>query len=251
MKETTIGGPKDRFPETMWSSILSDPQRDSARRAERLRQLLQDYWKPVYRYIRVCWRKNIEDSKDLTQSFFSHMLSSDLVGKYRPELGRFRAYLLTSVKLYLSELHRKDRRLKRGGGQVVLQLDPVEEENRLQVYCAEQATPEEIYDREWGAELMTRCLEILRKQLAQEDREAHYKLFEAYDLAADPEDRPGYGELAQRMGLKLHDVRNTLVFVRGRLREIVKNVVREYVATAEDLKVELKELSRLLGALKR
>ena len=105
-------------------------------------------------------------------------------------------------------------------------------------------TPEEVYDREWAETLMGECLTQLRAELSEQGKEVYYRAFEAYDLAT-PEERPTYGQIAESLGLKVHDVRNHLTHVRSRLRELIVARIREYVTSRSDLMKELQDLTGL------
>src|SRR5690349_13450428 len=100
--ETGMGGAREAFPETAWSSILSRKPGDEARR-ERMERLVRGYWRPVYKYIRAGWSKSVEDAKDLTQEFFARIVSGDLVLAYEPGRGRFRQYLKGALQHFLTK----------------------------------------------------------------------------------------------------------------------------------------------------
>jgi RNA polymerase sigma-70 factor (ECF subfamily) len=239
--ETSTGGRDEAFPETIWSSILSAT--DSKARQERLKQLCALYWRPVYKFVRVSWKKNIEEAKDLTQEFFAHVMESDLLGKYQPQSGRFRGFLKASLKNFLAETHRDNTRLKRGGGKVIvpLNVEGVETDNFLK--DSQSLTAEELYDREWAEGLMADCVQKLRAVLIEEGKEKYFQAFERYDLCGD--ERPTYPQIAQDLGLSVHDVRNYLVQARARLKELVVTRIREYVTSRSELAQELSELSDL------
>jgi RNA polymerase sigma-70 factor (ECF subfamily) len=239
MPETTLGGPIEAFPETLWTSILSAPE---PVRQERLLKLLERTWRPVYRFIRVAWKKNIEESKDLAQEFFAHLLQTDFLGKYRREQGRFRTFLIASLKNFLAGRRRDEGRLKRGGGQAVLSMNLPETD--VLPPDPSSSTPEEHFDREWARGVMAECLAETRRALAEEGRELYFKIFETYDLADDSAPRPTYKEMAETLGITVHDVRNHLAYARGRLRKLTVERLRETVASAEDLQAEIDELSR-------
>jgi RNA polymerase sigma factor (sigma-70 family) len=247
-RDTSIGGSKERFPDTIWSCILSPTKLTPEARREKLQGLLAQYWRPVYTYIRLGWRKGVEDSKDLAQDFFAFVLESDLCDKYRKEQGRFRTFLKASLKNFLSEAHRDSRRLKRGGGRVIVPLAVEGSELESTISDSAQLTPEELYDREWAAGIMTDALAELRRELKEQGRSRHLEVFEAYDLSSEPSDRSTYQQIAESLGLSLHDVRNYLVLARRRLKELIARRVGEYVTSREELLGEIRDLSRLFRA---
>src|SRR5215831_9188960 len=117
--ETTLGGSREAFPETVWASVLSGAEKSPAA----MNRLFQMYWRPVYKFIRTAGGATIEDAKDLTQEFFSYLLEGDVLSKYEGEKGRFRTFLKGVLRNFLSESRRDASRLKRGGGKAILSLD--------------------------------------------------------------------------------------------------------------------------------
>src|SRR6185369_16329928 len=83
--ETTIGGSRENFPETIWSSVLAEPDLTSPEAHAARERFFALYWRPVYKFIRTAGRASIEDAKDLTQEFFSYFLEGGLLAKYREE----------------------------------------------------------------------------------------------------------------------------------------------------------------------
>ena len=107
---------------TQWSQVLAarDGSDTEARRA--FESLCQTYWQPLYAYIR---RQGYDPDKarDLTQGFFAELLDKDFLADVDPDKGRFRSFLLASLRHYLTHERDRDRALKRGGSTTVLSLD--------------------------------------------------------------------------------------------------------------------------------
>lgn len=234
--DTRMGGTRGSFPETSWSAILSAADPASPHRRERLNKLFAQYWKPVYVCIRAGHSRSVEEAKDLTQEFFARILEDDLVAKYEPERGSFRAFLKAALRFFLAKAHRDEHRLKRGGGVEIVPLDaadlePVEE--------SRERSPEEMFDRQWAREVLAMSLDALRKALLAEGREVPLRIYEAYELQGAS---GTYEELASRFGLSVAEVNNHLHRVRERLHQIIVERVTGYVASREDLARELSEL---------
>src|ERR1035438_2774490 len=68
--DTTMGGPRGQFPSSQLS-LLEAASSGAGLPNEALERVSALYWKPVYRFIRITFRKNNEDAKDLTQGFRS------------------------------------------------------------------------------------------------------------------------------------------------------------------------------------
>src|SRR5579864_2410776 len=92
----TLAGPSD-FPTTRWTLVVAaaDPRRKEARSA--ISSLCESYWYPLYAYVR---RRGYlpHKAQDLTQEFFIRVLEGRYLDRADPEKGRFRAFVLTSLK---------------------------------------------------------------------------------------------------------------------------------------------------------
>jgi RNA polymerase sigma factor (sigma-70 family) len=210
-----------------------------------MQELCRRYWKPVYNFIRLSWKCSIEDAKDLTQEFFREMLDSNLVGKYKPAVGRFRSYLKGAVTHFLAETHRASRRLKRGGGKVVLPLEIDPEDTAQERSYPVDIPPDEVFDREWARSLISDCVSELRDRLRAEGKEIYFEVYKVYDLTEGDAPKPTYPELAGALGLKIHDVRNYLAYARSLLRDLLSGRIRDYVSGRQELVEELNDLVRL------
>src|SRR5205809_2984623 len=157
--DTTMGGSKRNFQSTYWSLVLraKDHERDA------LEVLIKIYWKPVYVYIRR-WGYPSEESKDLSQGFFSELLERDFLRGVSPEKGRFRTFLLTVLKRYLINESERKRAQKRGGGKAVLSLDFTRAERDFTIMHVTDETPERSFNRQWAIEAMSRALTALARE---------------------------------------------------------------------------------------
>src|SRR5437868_15398137 len=120
--DTAIGGLNGRFPSTCHSLFEAVSAGDGLAH-EALAQVIDLYWKPVYKYIRLKWRKDNEESKDLTQSFFALALEGDFFRQFDPGKASFRTYLRMALDRFTANEHAAARRQKRGGGVSIMALD--------------------------------------------------------------------------------------------------------------------------------
>ena len=105
------------------------------------------------------------DAEDLTQSYFARFFEKGYVHDFRPEKGRFRTFLLASVSHFLANEWDREKARKRGGGKGPgISLDTATAEERLSLEPADHLTPEEIFERQWAAAVLARCLERLRDE---------------------------------------------------------------------------------------
>ncbi|HET9480243.1 MAG TPA: sigma-70 family RNA polymerase sigma factor, partial [Candidatus Polarisedimenticolia bacterium] len=111
------------FPTTHWSAVAGTRSEDPNERARSFGTLVAAYWKPVYKYIRVRWRKSDEDARDLTQEFFALAFEKRFFAPFDPARARFRTFLRTCLEGFLANQDKAARRLKRGGATTTLSLE--------------------------------------------------------------------------------------------------------------------------------
>ena len=104
----------DRFPETRWSLIVKIAGSDPDVRSEALEEICELYRPPVYSFI-LNLGHSPQDADDLTQEFFAKFLDKDCFSRPVAERGKLRTFLLTAVKRFLTDEHRRGMRQKRGG----------------------------------------------------------------------------------------------------------------------------------------
>src|ERR671934_2110489 len=125
----TLAG-SSQFPTTRWTLVVAagDPHPEESRPA--LVSLCENYWYPLYAYLR---RRGYpaDQAQDLTQEFFMRMLEGRYVDRADPEKGRFRSFILTSLKFFVADEGDRQRAQKRGGG-VVVPLEFPSGEDRYQ-----------------------------------------------------------------------------------------------------------------------
>ena len=209
-----MSGVTEPFPETRWSQLLELRDPAHPRHAEHLEKLAKQYWNPVFHYAKALGR---DDAEDLTQQFFAMLLSRRDLEKISPERGSFRGFLKTALRHYVVSAARAD---------AVRAAVPVKEE-------ADFATPEQAFDREWARGVLVEAVARLRK----ESPPAAFSIFSEHCLE---ETGASYADLARRHGVSEDDVRNRLREARIRMRELLEELLRDYLAPGQDLEAELR-----------
>lgn len=218
------GGPA-HFPATAWSLVdrLRDPKDPRAR--EYLDRMIRMYWRPVYRFVRLSWKRSNEDAKDLTQAFFIHLLEGKVFASADPEKGNFRKLLLASLRNFLSNEARAAAAVKRGGGRRVVSLDdsgPPEAED--------VADPQEIFEAQWARTVLEKAMEGLKAAVRPEA----YAAFERFHLRDLPVSR-----VAEELRVTPSQVGHYLADARGALRRLVVDEIRQYVQDEGEIGREL------------
>src|SRR5688572_31283424 len=157
--------PRADFRTTSWSLIVAASSNPTTGARQALATLCQTYWNPVYAFI----RRNGHDpdkAQDLTQEFFVRLIEKNYLGDADRERGRFRSFLLTSVKHFLANEWDRARALKRGGGQTPISIDATEAEQWYVPAVVDGVTPEDLFERRWALSLLEKVMSRLRADYA-------------------------------------------------------------------------------------
>jgi RNA polymerase sigma factor (sigma-70 family) len=245
MPDSVPAGPAGRFPATRRSVVLASRDPDPEVRRQAFGVLVESYWKPVYKYLRVKWQAEAEEARDLTQSFFLQALEKGSFERYDPARARFRTFLRTCLDGFAVDEHRAASRVKRGGGAVPLSLDFVgaEEELARQGAVATMGM-DEYFHREWVRALFARAITELRRRCDAAGRGRRFTLFERYDVDGDDEsrERPSYAGLAAEHGIPVTQVTNELAAARRELRAIVLDLLREMTGSEAEFRAEARDV---------
>jgi len=238
----------DFFPSTHWSLVLaagrSQTNPETAQAA--LAELCQTYWVPLYNFVRGRGY-TVHDAQDLTQSFFAYLIEREIYTRVDRQKGRFRSFLLASLKNFLSNASDRERTLKRGGGQSVLPLHDEQIEEAESLFQSYSATSNEdrLFDRSWAEALVATGLERLSAEYRDDSRKKLFSELKIF-LAGSAEPLPAYAELATRLGTTESTLRSHVTRLRARYREVLRDEVRRTVDTEAEVDQELHELLRVL-----
>ena len=234
-----------KFLTTPWTLILgsNDTGKASERPTRALIKLCENYRYPVYAFIRQrCG--NADRARDLCQGFFAFLIEKKIYRNASPERGKFRTFLLTSVKNYLTNEHRDANAQKRGGAAEHLSIDAEEAEAQFGAELSE-ATPEALFDREWANAVFDRVWSMLQAEydeINQADR------FEALRSSLmEPEDSLPYVELASQLGLSEGGVKSAVFRLRGRFRELFRRTVAQLVENPNAVDEEIAYLMKVIS----
>ena len=236
----TLAG-RSEFPTTRWTLVLAagSPERKEARSA--LIYLCESYWYPLYAYLR---RRGYpaDEAQDLTQEFFVRVLEGRYLDRADREKGRFRAFLITSMKFFLADEADRNRAQKRGGG-TVLSLEFSSGEDRYQREPAHDETPEWIFERRWALSVLDRVVERLRSEFMQHGRPEHFERLKVFLLGQS--DAP-YAALAREMNTSEGALKVAIHRLRKRYRELFRLEIADTVADPGEVESELRFLAAAL-----
>jgi RNA polymerase sigma-70 factor (ECF subfamily) len=232
-----------RFATTNWSLILRAAASDAE--AELAMALLcEAYWYPVYAFVRRqgC---SAADAEDLTQGYFARFLEKGFIREVRPEHGRFRAFLLVSVKNFLLNSWDHARAQKRGGGRRLVSLDAVTAERAYDEKLADRTTPEDLFERSWARTLFDRVLDQLEQEAGRRgkgERVARLRPF-----LTDAEGEAAYVEVAAEWGVGESAVRAAVHRLRKELAELLRQEVGRTVTDEAEVDDEVRHILEVLA----
>ena len=236
--------PAWRFASTRWSLVAAAGQGTSPEAQEALAVLCRVYWYPLYAYARRRLA-NVEDAQDATQAFFARLLEKDYLQAADPERGKFRSFLLTAFKRFLTKERERDQAQKRGGRRHIVPLDFQTGERRYHLEPVDHATPETIFERRWALTLLEQALARLRQEFETAGKQRVFDGLKA-TLTGDDVAEP-YAEIAGRLEMSEPAVKVAVHRLRRRYQELLREEIAQTVATAEEIDEELRNLFRAVS----
>ena len=221
------------FADTHWSLVMRAKD-DSA---TALNSLCLAYRAPLVVWLR-CRGEKPEDAEDRVQGFFEHLLHREFLRNVAPEKGRFRIFLLAAFQNYLCDQHKRAGAAKRGGGQIPQSLEETDGEGQpLHTPASASPSPDKEYDRAWAGAILANALRRLSAECA---RTGHAALCTALEpaLFAD-DDAPAYAQIGQELGLTEAAVKMAARRIRQWFKGLIRDEVRQTVASGSDLEEEL------------
>lgn len=202
------------------------------------------YWYPLYVYVRG-QGQSPHDAQDLTQEFFARLLEKKYLRLADPDRGKFRAFLLKSLKHFLVNEWEKARTQKRGGGQCAIPLDADLAESRYAAEPVQAMTLDQVYEKRWAVTLIEAALARLRENYEAAGR---LPLFDTLkDFIWGEQNTLSYAEAASRLGLKEGALKVAVHRLRGRYRELLRAEIAKTVATSGEVDEELQHLMAVLA----
>ena len=232
------------FATTHWSVVLAARRSASPGAAEALEKLCGTYWDPLYAYAR---REGYspEDAQDLTQAFFARFLEKDYLAQVAREKGRFRSFLLASLRHFLSDERDRARAVKRGGGKTILSLDMQEAEGHYLREAAHDLTPEKIFERRWALTLLDRVMAHLREEYAAAGKADRFATLKTFLPGEQP--MGTYAEAGARLGLAEGTIKWEVNQLKRRYRELLLAEIAHTVSSPDQIEEEARHLIAVLS----
>jgi RNA polymerase sigma-70 factor (ECF subfamily) len=236
-------GPRvPRFETTRWSLVLAAGGSHPSAAREALATLCDTYWYPLYVYVRRQGH-GADRAQDVVQSFILMLLERDDLRGLRPERGRFRAFLLVSLRHFLQNLRVHDRALKRGGGQAPRPLEFGSAEDRYLLEPANFLTPEAAFDRNWTLAVLDQVFRRIRAEWEAKGKAMEFDRLKDCLMGELPDG--GYKALAVDLGSTEAATKMAVHRLKRRFQQELRSEIADTV-TDEAVDDELRYLLKAL-----
>ena len=239
------------FPATRHSVIAGIASPDTQTRRVAFDALVSAYWRPVYKYVRIKWRRDRDDAADLTQEFFARAFEKGSLERFDPSRARFRTFLRVCLDGFVANEEKAASRLKRGGGVSFVPLDFAAAEHELATHPNASVNPDAsvrpvdddaLFRQEWVRALFSDAVTALRESCEGAGKSGHFAVFERYDLDDAVDGRRTYAEIGVELGIPVTQVTNYLAYARRELRRLVLDRLRLLCGSDEEFRLEAREL---------
>lgn len=231
-----------QFATTQWTQILLS-QGESAEARVALNQLCTSYYAPVQTFIQ-CSLQRGESADDLTQEFFTRVLTGRAFANVDPDRGRFRSYLLGAVKHFLSDKRDRERAIKRGGGASPISLDAVADASGIDVADPNAPSPEAAFEKQWALTLLDRALDQLRTEMTEAAKAPQFEILKPWLTGNIAESQAA---AAMSLGMNENAVKVAIHRLRRRFKDLVTLEIARTVTDPSDQSAELADLIKALS----
>ncbi len=236
-------GGRGAFGATRWSVVLAAGgwrKSEGAKRA--MGELTRIYWFALYAFAR---RKGAGagQAEDLVQGFLVHLMEKDALAGVEPGKGKFRSFLMVSMKNFMANVRDGESAGKRGGGVKTVSIDGMDAEQRYAMEPVEGMTPERLFERRWALTVLEEVLRRLKGEYQERGQEA---VFEALESVLIKGEKAGYGELGARLGMNEGAVKTAAHRMRKRYRELLREEIAQTVSEPGMVEEEMRELMESL-----
>jgi RNA polymerase sigma factor (sigma-70 family) len=242
---TDCGSERHWFVTTHWSVVLSAGDIEALQGSQALEKLCRTYWPPLYGYVRRQGYRP-EDAQDLTQAFFAKLLEKNFWARADPQKGRFRSFLLTALRQFLSDERDRARTAKRGGGVPLISLDERAGEEHFIEGLGQNLSGEQQFDLRWASTVLQQARATLRQECIASGKSA---LYERVNLLGDQsESSLPYVAIAQELGMSVSAIKSAVSRLRERYGELVREEVAHTVSSPAELDVEIRHLLSVIAS---
>ncbi|MBV8968980.1 MAG: sigma-70 family RNA polymerase sigma factor, partial [Verrucomicrobia bacterium] len=237
------------FHTTHWTIVMKAVQSQAQGGQSALAELCRLYWYPLYVFARLSGHSP-DDAQDLIQGFFLHLLEHRALAGVDRLKGKFRSFLLASLRNYLADELNRAHYLKRGGNEEFVHLDTEDAEERYRLEPVEFLKAEKIFDARWAMTVLGEAMNQLRQEYATEGKAS---TFETLKVFLDPINSiapPSYEEVAHQLQVSMGEVKTLIHRLRKQYTALLREEVGRTVCDPAEIDEEIHALCEALVASK-
>ena len=233
------------FQTTHWTVVLAARADDTAAAREALESLCSTYWYPLYAFIR-CRGSSPHEAEDLTQEFLFRLLQHHALETVRPSAGKFRSFLLASLKNFLANERERAHAQRRGGGQPLLPLETSDAETKYSLQPADHQTPELMFDRRWAFAVLQRTITELRREYSAAGKDDLFEALEGFLPCG--RGKVSRAELAARRGVGAGAIDVAVHRLKQRFGILLREQIARTVSSEAEVEDEIRYLISVIRA---
>jgi RNA polymerase sigma factor (sigma-70 family) len=231
-------GPRE-FAATRWTVVVAAGQRKAPGAGRALEELCRTYWYPLYAYVRRCGHSPHE-AEDLTQEFFARLLARNYLADVDREKGKFRSFLLASLKHFLANEWDRAQTQKRGGKHQHVSFDIHAAEIRYQQEPSNDLTAEKLLDRQWALALLDRVLIRLQAEFVTDGKGKQFEQLRTF--LTEGKGATSYAVVAAKLDTTEGAAKVAVHRLRRRYRELLREEIAHTVADPANIDEEIRQL---------
>ena len=219
--------------------MLAAGDNSSPQHKQALNKLCQTYWFPLYAYLR---RRGYDrhQAEDWTQAFFVQMLDKRHLSRVSPKPGKFRSFLLTAFKNFVSDEQDRARAVKRGGAQTTLSMHFETAETQYTLEPTDELSPERLFERAWALAVLEQTMNRLEAELTNTNKKELLDSLRVF-VCGEPT-TVTYRDVATRLHMTENAVKVTVHRLRRRYRELLRNEIAQTVLMEDQVDEEIRYL---------
>ena len=237
INSTPLGSGK--FATTHWSMVLAAGDTSASQHEQALNSLCQTYWFPVYAFLRQRGH-DAHQAEDYTQGFITYLLEKHVLRRAEPACGRFRSFLLGTLKHYLTDERDHAKAQKRGGNHQVLSLDFTDAETKYTIEPADDLSPEKLFDRYWALTVLNQTIRKLKAESENAGKQNLFSTLKIY-IASEGGSVP-YRDVAKELNMTEGAVKVAVHRLRRRYRELLRDEIAHTVGSEDQIEDEIQDL---------
>ncbi|HRI13768.1 MAG TPA: sigma-70 family RNA polymerase sigma factor [Verrucomicrobiota bacterium] len=230
------GGPG--FHTTHWSVVLAAADRATPGSSEALETLCRSYWYPIYAFLRRDGH-GVHQAQDLTQEFLARVVERNPFAGIQPS-GKFRSFLLVTLKHFVSDQRKRDQALKRGSGQQLISIDAEEAEQRYRFEPVDPLTPEKLFERRWATTVLEQTLK--RLQHVHESKGLSELFAALRPCLVGSSQRANYHQIGLQLGQSETAIKGAVLRLRREFGELLRTEIAKTVSDPAEVEEEIRQL---------